>query len=86
MSIRCYNKTAYVKSKIRAFYAHKQAAELILDNENVFIPKVKPDAIVIIRLKGQPQMQFSTYRNPWGGWTISPTLAGRKVQQVLLHA
>ena len=31
------------------------------------------------------QIQFSTYKTPYG-WTISPTLAGKKVQQVLMNA
>jgi hypothetical protein len=55
---------------------------LIQENDNVFKPpKPSADAVVIIRIKGQPQMQFSTWKDPWGGWTISPTLAGKKVQQ-----
>lgn len=80
-----YGKKAYIASKIRAWHRHEQAAELIPENEHVFLPKIKPDATIIIRLKGQPQMQFSTYRTPWGSWSISPTLAGKKVQQVLMH-
>lgn len=82
-----FGKRAYINAKIRNFYSRKQAAELIPENDHVFKPRMpKADAVIIIRLKGQPQMQFSTYRDPWGGWTISPTLAGKKVQQVLLHA
>ena len=81
----CKSK-AFVRAKIRAFYSHKAAADLIPENENVFKPKISPDAVVKIKLKGQPQMQFSTYKTPWGSWTISPTMAGKKVQQVLLHA
>ena len=79
-----YGKKAYVSAKIRNFYRHKQISELIPENETVFMPRPKADATIIIRLRGQPQMQFSTSRTPWG-WTISPTLAGKKVQQVLLH-
>lgn len=80
-----YGKKAYVAQKIRAFYAHKARAELIPENKNVFTPRASADAVIIIRLKGQPQMQFSTYKDPWGGWTISPTLAGKKVQRVLMN-
>lgn len=80
-----FNKRKYVEQKIRAWIHHKQMAELIPDNENVFKPRIKADAVIIIRLRDQPQMQFSTYRTPFG-WTVSPTLAGRKVQQILLHA
>lgn len=58
---------------------------MIPENDNVFRPKIQADAVVIIKLRDQPQMQFSTYKTPFG-WTISPTIAGKKVQQVLLHA
>jgi hypothetical protein len=61
-------------------------AELIPDNKHVFNPRPKADVVVKIKFRGKPQIQFSNYRTPWGGWTISPTLAGRKVTQVLLHA
>ena len=82
-----FGKKAYIASKIRNFYRHKQIAALIPENENTFNPeKPSADAVVIIRIKGQPQMQFSTYKDPWGGWSISPTLAGKKVQQVLMRA
>ena len=74
--MRHYKSTAYVKSKIRHFYRRKELAALIPDNQNVFKPKISADAVVKIKLKGQPQIQFSTYRTPFG-WTISPTLAGR---------
>ena len=81
-----YGKKKYVAAKIRAYYRHKEAAALIPENENIFRPRVSADAIIKIQLKGQPQMQFSTYKDPWGGWSISPTLAGKKVQQVLMRA
>jgi len=81
-SSRC--KSIIRHHKIDAYYRHKAAAELIPENKKVFRPKISPDAVVIIKLKGQPQMQFSTYKTPWNSWTISPTLAGKKVQQVLL--
>jgi hypothetical protein len=82
-----WNKKAYIFQKIRRHYKHKALAELIPENESVFYAtKPSADAVVIIRIKGQPQMQFSTYKNPFGGWTISPTLAGKKVQQVLMRA
>lgn len=74
------------RQNIEAYYRHKAATELIPENENVFKPKIQADAVVIIKLRGQPQMQFSSYKTPWGGWSVSPTLAGKKVQQVLLHA
>ena len=72
---------------IEAYYRHKSDAALILENKNVLKPK-KPsaDVVVTIKIKGQPQMQFSSYKDPWGGWSISPTLAGKKVQQVLMRA
>jgi hypothetical protein len=79
-----YGKKAYISSKIRNFYRHKAAAELIPENSNVFVPKVKADAVIIIRLRGHPQMQFSSYRTPWNSWTISPTLAGQKIQQAMI--
>ena len=59
-------------------------AALIPENKNVFRPKISPDAVVIVKLKGHPQMQFSSYRTPWNGWTISPTLAGQKIQQAMI--
>ena len=68
---------------IAAYYRHKAEAGLIPENENVVRPKICADAVVTIKLRDQPQMQFSSYRTPFG-WTISPTLAGKKVQQVLL--
>ena len=74
------------RHNIEAYYRHKAEAELIPENENVFKPKIQADAVVIIKLRGQPQMQFSSYKTPFGGWTISPTLAGKKVQQVLMRA
>ena len=79
-----YGKRAYVASKIRNFYRHKQAAALIPENKTVFAPRPKADAVIIVRLKGHPQMQFSSYRTPWNGWTISPTLAGQKIQQSMI--
>ena len=72
---------------IAAYCRHKAAAELIPENDKIFKPrKPSADAVVMIKLKGQPQMQFSTYKLPYGNWTISPTLAGKKVQQVLMRA
>lgn len=79
-------KAAIRRDHIAAYYQHRAASELISENENVYRPKIRPDAVVTIKLKDQPQMQFSTYKLPNGGWTISPTLAGKKVQQVLLRA
>ena len=83
-----YRSSAYRESvrqqKIRAYYRKKESAALIPENENVFRPRISPDAVVIIRLKGHPQMQFSSYRTPWSGWTISPTLAGQKIQQAMI--
>ena len=79
-------RRAVQAQNIRAYYRRKAASELIPENENVFRPKISPDVVVVIKVKGRPQMQFSSYRTPCGGWSISPTLAGRKVQQVLLHA
>lgn len=58
---------------------------MIPENNNVSRPGIQADAVVIIKLRGQPQMQFSSFKTPFG-WTISPTLAGKKVQQVLLRA
>jgi hypothetical protein len=89
-----YRSTRYAKIKrarrregIEAYYRHKEAAARISENENVFRPpRQSADAVVTIKIKGQPQMQFSSYKDPWGGWTISPTLAGKKVQQVLMRA
>ena len=88
-----YRSTRYAKWKqsvrresITAYYQHKEETKLILENKNIFKPrKSSADAVVTIKLKGQPQMQFSSYKLPHG-WTISPTLAGQKVQQVLLRA
>jgi hypothetical protein len=83
----CKIKAHRRREGIAAYYRHKEAAALIQENDNVFKPpKPSADAVVIIRIKGQPQMQFSTYKDPWGGWSISPTLAGKKVQQVLMRA
>jgi hypothetical protein len=79
-------KAAIRRGNIAAYYQHKAASELIPENESVFRPKIRPDVVVTIKLKDQPQMQFSTYKLPNGGWTISPTLAGKKVQQVLMRA
>ena len=80
-------KAAKRRQGIEAYYRQKESAALISENENVFKPpKPSADAAIIIRIKGQPQMQFSTYKDPWGGWSISPTLAGKKVQQVLMRA
>jgi hypothetical protein len=77
-------KQARRREGIAAYYRHKAASELIPENENVYRPRSKADAVVTIKLRDQPQMQFSSYRTPFG-WTISPTLAGKKVQQVLLN-
>ena len=80
-------KAAKRRQGIESYYRKKAAAELIPENEKIFKPRLpSADAVVIIRIKGQPQMQFSTYKDPWGGWTISPTMAGKKVQQVLMRA
>jgi hypothetical protein len=86
-----YRSTRYAKVRaahrrqgISAYYQRKAASELIPENEHVFRPKISPDAVVIVKLKGHPQMQFSSYRTPWGGWSISPTLAGAKVQQTMI--
>jgi len=80
------SKRSYVAQKIRAWVHHKQMAELIPENEHVFNQRpAAADAVVIIRIKGQPQMQFSSYKTPFG-WSISPTMAGKKVQQVLMRA
>jgi hypothetical protein len=81
-----YARKAYVLSKIRLWAAQKAAAESIPENLNVFRPRPSADAVVKIKIKGQPQIQFSTYKTPWGGWSVSPTLAGKKVQQVLMRA
>ena len=86
-----YRSTRYAKLRqtkrregIAAYYRHKAAAELIPENENVFVPpKPLPDVVVTIKCKGHPRMQFSSFRLP-NGWTISPTLAGQKIQQVML--
>jgi hypothetical protein len=79
-------KQARRREGIAAYYRHKADAARIPENENVLRTRVSADVVVTIKFKGQPQMQFSTYRTPWGGWTISPTLAGQKVQQMMLHA
>jgi hypothetical protein len=80
-------KAAIRRQNIAAYYRYKAAAELIPENENVFVPRSSgPDVVVTIKIKGQPQMQFSSYKLPHGNWTISPTLAGKKVQQVLMRA
>ena len=64
----------------------KKAKAMLKEKESAKASKPTLFATIIIRLKGQPQMQFSTYKTPFGGWTISPTLAGKKVQQVLMRA
>jgi hypothetical protein len=71
---------------IAAYYRHKAEAALIPENENVFRCRPKANAKVILWFDDKPQMQISLYRMPFGGWNISPTLAGKKVQQVLMHA
>jgi len=78
-------KQAVKRDRIAAYYSHRAAAELIPEPTKTPTPRVSADAVVTIKIKGQPQMQFSSYRTPWG-WTVSPTLAGKKVQQVLMHA
>ena len=80
-----WNKKAYISQKIRSHYLGKLKSASIKENRNVYCPRVKADAVVKIKLQGQPQIQFSTYKTPYG-WTISPTLAGKKVQQVLMNA
>jgi hypothetical protein len=70
---------------ISNYYARRAASESIPENTNVSKPQITADARITIKLKDQPSMTFSTYKMPWGGWSISPTLAGRKVQQVLLN-
>ena len=84
-----FNKASYKamirRQNIESYYRHKSAAEAIPENENVYRPRIHADAVVIIKIRGQPQMQFSSYKTPFG-WTISPTLAGKKVQQVLMRA
>jgi hypothetical protein len=72
-------KQARRREGIAAYYRHKADAARIPENENVLRTRVSADVVVTIKFKGQPQM-------PWGGWTISPTLAGQKVQQMMLHA
>ena len=83
-----YARLAQIKRRegIAAYYQHKAEAELIPETAKAFRPRVSADARVTIWLKGQPSMTFSSYKTPFGGWTISPTLAGKKVQQVLMRA
>jgi hypothetical protein len=87
-----YRSTRYTRFKqarrregIEAYYRHKAAAELIPENDHVMRPKIRANASIIMWFDDKPQMQFSLYRLPWG-WSISPTLAGQKVQQVLMRA
>ena len=83
-----YRSAGYRKSvkqaRIRAYYRRKSMAELITENKNVFIPKVEPDIKVTIKLRGHPAMSFRSSIMPWGGWSISPTPAGAKVQQTMI--
>jgi hypothetical protein len=62
----------------------KKAKAVLKEKESAKAAKPTLFATIIIKLKGHPQMQFSSYRMPWGGWTISPTLAGAKVQQTMI--
>jgi hypothetical protein len=71
---------------IAAYYRHKAVAEMIPETAKAFRPRVSADARITIWLKGQPSLTFSSYKLPNGKWTISPTLSGQKVQQVLMRA
>lgn len=79
-------KQARKRDGIAAYYQHKTKAALIPENEHVFNCRPKANAKVILWFDDKPQMQISLYRMPCGGWSISPTLAGKKVQQVLMRA
>ena len=81
---RGYNRRAYVSAKIRAWAKHKESAALIPENKAVFCPRVSADVVISIKLKGHPSMSFRSYRTPWNSWTISPTLAGQKIQQAMI--
>lgn len=77
-------RAAARRNGIEAYYRKKAASEQIPENDNVINPKIKHDCKIIIKLRGQPQMTLTTDRMPWGGWSVSPTKVGQKLQQVLL--
>ena len=87
-----YRSTRYAKMAqairregIAAYYRHKAATELIPENENVFVPpKREPDVKVTIKFRGEPSMSFTSTLAPWGGWLVSPTLAGKRLQQEMI--
>ena len=59
--------------------------ESVPDLSNTFIPKLKPSGfrITVQCLDDGERVSFTSFRNPWGDLTISPTLAGQKVACVL---
>jgi hypothetical protein len=62
----------------------KKSKAMLKEKETAKANKPILFATIIIKLKGHPQMQFSSYRTPWNSWTISPTLAGQKIQQAMI--
>jgi hypothetical protein len=81
-----YLRSPEGRKKTRIKQRLKKAKAMLKEKESAKAAKPILFATIIIKLRDQPQMQFSSYKTPFGGWTISPTLAGKKVQQVLMRA
>lgn len=77
-------------AKMRAAKERKRIERLSMpdvtpDASRVKIPKSKPAGfeITIRCLDDGERVKFRALRAPWGGLTVSPTLAGRKVSAIL---
>lgn len=72
-------------AKERKRIARAQREEPLPDTSHVRLPRVKTSGfkVVITCLADGERVQFTAHRTPWGGLSISPTLAGQKVFTVL---
>jgi hypothetical protein len=78
-----YRKAARRRG-IEAYYRKKAASEAIPENENVCKPKIRHSLKTILKFDHEPQMTLTVDILPWGGWSISPTAIGKKIQQAMI--
>lgn len=74
-------------AKERKRIERAQRAEPMPDMSHVVIParKLSGFRVTITCLDDGECVRFTAQRSPWGGFSISPTLAGRKVASVLAN-
>lgn len=72
-------------AKERKRLARVARDEPMPDTAHVVIPRARPSgfSVVITCLDDGERVSFTAHRTPWGGLSISPTLAGQKVFTVL---